>query len=100
MNFSFFLILTIVFPEMKTAIRTYHPIPALQKTEGNLQDAPRIKHILKASFLAEETNIPPITPQDIISRSVSNCRKRVSHISETLVRTRGEDPQPALPTCY
>jgi hypothetical protein len=91
----------VVFPEMKTAIRTYHPIPALQKTEGNLQDAPRIKHILKASFLAEESNIPPITPQDIISRSVSNNRKRIYRtLSETLVRMRGEDPRPALPTCY
>lgn len=56
---------------MKTAIRTYHPIPALQKTEGNLQDAPRIKHILKASLLPEDGNMPPITPQDIVSRPVS-----------------------------
>ena len=56
---------------MKTAIRTYHPIPALQRTEGNLQDAPRIKHILKASLLVEDGNVPPITPQDIISRLVS-----------------------------
>lgn len=56
---------------MKTAIRTYHPIPALQKTEGNLQDAPRIKHILKASPLPEDGNMPPITPQDIVSRLVS-----------------------------
>ncbi|KAF8898518.1 hypothetical protein BD779DRAFT_1666354 [Infundibulicybe gibba] len=39
------------FPEMKTTIRTYHPIPALQRTDGNLQDAPRIKHILKSSLL-------------------------------------------------
>ncbi len=56
---------------MKTAIRTYHPIPALQKSEGNLQDAPRIKHILKASVLSEDGNLPPITPQDIVSRLVS-----------------------------
>lgn len=56
---------------MKTAIRTYHPIPALQRTEGNLQDAPRIKHILKASLLTEDGNMPPITPQDIVSRLVS-----------------------------
>lgn len=39
----------IVFPEMKTAIRTYHPVPALQKTNGSLQDAPRLKSILKGS---------------------------------------------------
>ncbi|KIL70634.1 hypothetical protein M378DRAFT_66356 [Amanita muscaria Koide BX008] len=66
------------FPEMKTAIRTYHPIPALQKTEGNLQDAPRIKHILKASLLAEEANASPITPQDIISRSNEGRRPSTS----------------------
>ncbi|KAL0950925.1 hypothetical protein HGRIS_007681 [Hohenbuehelia grisea] len=58
------------FPEMKTAIRTYHPIPALQRTAGNLQDAPRIKHILKACILDEEEGKnAPSTPSDILSRS-------------------------------
>ncbi|KAJ2928763.1 hypothetical protein H1R20_g8324, partial [Candolleomyces eurysporus] len=33
------------FPEMKTALRTYHPVPSLQKTDGNAQDAPRIKKL-------------------------------------------------------
>ncbi|PFH54665.1 hypothetical protein AMATHDRAFT_210 [Amanita thiersii Skay4041] len=56
------------FPEMKTAIRTYHPIPALQKTEGNLQDAPRIKHILKAVLLKDDGGVLPVSPQDLISR--------------------------------
>ncbi|KAF8349890.1 hypothetical protein F5887DRAFT_405062 [Amanita rubescens] len=66
------------FPEMKTAIRTYHPIPALQKAEGNLQDAPRIKHILKASLLSEDGNMPPITPQDIVSRLSDGQRPSTS----------------------
>ena len=39
----------LVFPEMRTALRTYHPVPSLQKTDGNLQDAPRIKNILNMS---------------------------------------------------
>jgi Ino eighty subunit 1 len=60
----------IVFPEMKTAIRTYHPIPALQRTTGNLQDAPRIKHILKSSILdGEQTNTPSV-PAEILARVV------------------------------
>lgn len=61
---------SIVFPEMKTAIRTYHPIPALQRTTGNLQDAPRIKHILKSSVLdGEQANVPSI-PAEILARVV------------------------------
>ena len=60
----------IVFPEMKTAIRTYHPVPSLQRTNGNMQDAPRIKHILKTSLLEDETKAPPATPADILARCV------------------------------
>ncbi|KAG5639376.1 hypothetical protein H0H81_003520 [Sphagnurus paluster] len=56
------------FPEMKTAIRTYHPIPALQRTAGNLQDAPRIKHILKSTILDNDHGNPPSTPADILAR--------------------------------
>lgn len=59
-----------VFPEMKTAIRTYHPIPSLQHTNGNMLDAPRIKHILKTSLLDSEGKHTPTTPGDIIARSV------------------------------
>ncbi|KAF8973759.1 hypothetical protein BDZ97DRAFT_392005 [Flammula alnicola] len=56
------------FPEMKTTIRTYHPIPSLQRTNGNMQDAPRIKHILKTSLLEDEAKNPPATPADILTR--------------------------------
>jgi len=56
---------------MKTTIRTYHPIPALQRTNENLQDAPRIKHILKTSLMQGETKSPPTTPADIVARCVS-----------------------------
>jgi Ino eighty subunit 1 len=59
-----------VFPEMKTAIRTYHPIPSLQHTNGNMLDAPRIKHILKTSLLDSEGKSTPATPADIIARNV------------------------------
>ena len=59
-----------VFPEMKTTIRTYHPIPSLQHTNGNMLDAPRIKHILKTSLLDFEGKNTPTTPADIIARSV------------------------------
>ncbi|KAI0757166.1 hypothetical protein C8Q80DRAFT_1215869 [Daedaleopsis nitida] len=59
------------FPEMKTALRTYHPVPALQRTNGNLQDAPRIKNILKTCFLPEETQGMVTTPGDVLARSRS-----------------------------
>lgn len=55
---------------MKTAIRTYHPIPCLQRTNGNMLDAPRIKHILKTSLLDFEGKNAPTTPADIIARNV------------------------------
>ncbi|KXN89836.1 Ino eighty subunit 1 [Leucoagaricus sp. SymC.cos] len=56
------------FPEMKTAIRSYHPVPALQRTSGNLQDAPRIKHMLKAVSVDGGANPPSNIPSDILSR--------------------------------
>ena len=55
---------------MKTAIRTYHPIPALSRTDGNLQDAPRIKHVLKASVLGSDAKSIPSTPTDLLNRCV------------------------------
>ncbi|KAH9898570.1 hypothetical protein C8Q73DRAFT_744483 [Cubamyces lactineus] len=57
------------FPEMKTALRTYHPVPALQRTNGNLQDAPRIKNILKTCFLPDEAQGNVSTPADVLARS-------------------------------
>jgi hypothetical protein len=56
---------------MKTALRSYHPVPSLQKTDGNVQDAPRIKNCLKAAFLpGEQKSAPPSTPADILARAV------------------------------
>ncbi|KAF9243938.1 hypothetical protein BU15DRAFT_86352 [Melanogaster broomeanus] len=58
------------FPEMKTALRTYHPVPSLQKTDGNAQDAPRIKNCLKAALLPSEVkSMPPSTPEEILAKS-------------------------------
>lgn len=59
------------FPEMRTAIRTYHPVPSLQRTSGNLQDAPRIKHILKTGLLEDEAALPPQTPDEVLARARS-----------------------------
>ncbi|KAJ3545062.1 hypothetical protein NMY22_g2570 [Coprinellus aureogranulatus] len=57
------------FPEMKTALRTYHPVPSLQKTDGNAQDAPRIKNCLKAALLPSETKgVPPSTPEEVLAK--------------------------------
>jgi len=57
---------------MRTALRTYHPVPSLQKADANLQDAPRIKNILKACSLKNEasTNMP-VTPSELRTRAVS-----------------------------
>ncbi|KIK71233.1 hypothetical protein GYMLUDRAFT_254483 [Collybiopsis luxurians FD-317 M1] len=57
------------FHEMKTAIRTYHPVPALQKTSGSLQDAPRLKSILKA------ISYDPDSPK--MATTLRDCRSRI-----------------------
>ncbi|KAG5648128.1 hypothetical protein DXG03_006082 [Asterophora parasitica] len=63
------------FPEMKTALRTYHPVPSLQKTDGNAQDAPRIKNCLKAALLPSEMKTaPPSSPDEIMERSRAGQR--------------------------
>jgi Ino eighty subunit 1 len=78
-----------VFPEMKTTLRSYHPgifyrqyyyilrllnhelVPSLQKTTGNVQDAPRIKSCLKASLLpSESTSTVPNTPDEVMALRV------------------------------
>ncbi|KAK0505888.1 hypothetical protein EDD18DRAFT_9523 [Armillaria luteobubalina] len=60
------------FAEKKTAVRTYHPIPALQRADGNLQDAPRIKGLLKACTVPDEDpKLIPTTPGDILVRATS-----------------------------
>ncbi|OJT12632.1 Ino eighty subunit 1 [Trametes pubescens] len=68
------------FPEMKTALRSYHPVPSLQKTDGNLQDAPRIKNCLKAALLPFEFKTPPpSSPAEILEKA------RAGHIPPTSV---------------
>ncbi|THU94847.1 hypothetical protein K435DRAFT_724230 [Dendrothele bispora CBS 962.96] len=68
------------FPEMKTALRTYHPVPSLQKTDGNAQDAPRIKNCLKAALLPSEfKSLPPSTPEEVLEK------KRAGQIPPTSV---------------
>ncbi|KAK5076829.1 hypothetical protein LTS08_006000 [Lithohypha guttulata] len=54
------------FPEMRAQLRTYHPIPALQayptqKDYKSLQDAPRLKSILKGA--SEDEEQPRTLPQ-------------------------------------
>ena len=67
--------MTSVFPEMKTALRTYHPVPSLQKTDGNAQDAPRIKNCLKAALLPSELKAaPPSTPDEVLTKLVRDLK--------------------------
>nr|GAT49779.1 predicted protein [Mycena chlorophos] len=57
---------------LKTALRTYHPVPSLQKTDGNAQDAPRIKNCLKAALLPSEyKSVPPSTPDEITAKRIA-----------------------------
>jgi len=54
------------FPEMRAQLRTYHPIPALQayptqRDYKSLQDAPRLKSILKGA--SEDEEQPKSLPQ-------------------------------------
>ncbi|KAG2023263.1 hypothetical protein CC2G_000936 [Coprinopsis cinerea AmutBmut pab1-1] len=57
------------FAETKTPKCTYHPIPSLQRTGGNLQDGARIRHVLKAGLLNNETPLPPHIPDEIFARA-------------------------------
>ncbi|TFK40970.1 hypothetical protein BDQ12DRAFT_416891 [Crucibulum laeve] len=70
------------FPEMKTALRTYHPVPSLQKTDGNAQDAPRIKNCLKAALLPSEfKSVPPSTPEEILEKNKAGQRPPTSVVN-------------------
>ncbi|KAI0050679.1 hypothetical protein FA95DRAFT_1555400 [Auriscalpium vulgare] len=76
------------FPEMKTALRSYHPVPSLQKTDGNVQDAPRIKNCLKAALLpSEQKSSPPSTPADILTRLKNNQVPPTSIVNLVFVLT-------------
>lgn len=64
--------LSTVFPEMRAQLRTYHSIPSLQAHQDpnaykQLQDAPRLKSILKG---ATEDTEQPSTIEDIRERAV------------------------------
>jgi Ino eighty subunit 1 len=56
---------------MRTNLRSYHPVPSLQKADPNLQDAPRIKNILKACHLPDEADHIPVTPAELQAKIVS-----------------------------
>jgi Ino eighty subunit 1 len=75
-----------VFPEMKTALRSYHPVPSLQKSDGNLQDAPRIKNCLKAALLPFEFKSPPPTsPQEILEKAVRGLSSRACILTHVTI---------------
>lgn len=64
-----------VYPDMRTALRTYHSIPALQRNEGTRQhmyDAARMKTVLKGCTNKET---PPIaTLRDLLNRQAAGHR--------------------------
>jgi len=65
------------YPELRAYMRTYHPIPCLQKDEycqTNLQDAPRIKTMLKSCQLPSEFNHEPYSLPEIAKRSALGYR--------------------------
>lgn len=60
------------YPEMKTALRTYHPIPSMQLddfSKKNLQDAPRMKAQLKGCRLPSDVENPPDSLAEVIRRA-------------------------------
>ncbi|GAA5965507.1 hypothetical protein JCM8115_005778 [Rhodotorula mucilaginosa] len=62
------------YPNMRTALRTYHPVPSLQTEETSrkeMSDAPRLKAMLKAAMLDWEVKHPPTTLKDVAQRAVS-----------------------------
>lgn len=77
-----------VFPEMKTALRTYHPVPSLQKSDGNAQDAPRIKNCLKAALLPSELKgVAPSTPEEVLEKRVTKFHSLAYKILNMLTQT-------------
>ncbi|KAF9036422.1 hypothetical protein BDZ89DRAFT_460570 [Hymenopellis radicata] len=81
------------FPEMKTALRTYHPVPSLQKTDGNAQDAPRIKNCLKAALLPSELKtLPPSSPDEILSKLTEGKRPPTSVVNLIFVLSNHAAP--------
>ncbi|KAJ7783486.1 hypothetical protein DFH07DRAFT_707109, partial [Mycena maculata] len=81
------------FPEMKTALRTYHPVPSLQKTDGNAQDAPRIKNCLKAALLASEfRSVPPSTPEEILEKTRAGLHPPTSVVNLIFVLSNHAAP--------
>ncbi|KAF8649902.1 hypothetical protein AX16_005661 [Volvariella volvacea WC 439] len=80
------------FPEMRTALRTYHPVPSLQKTDGNAQDAPRIKNCLKAALLPFEQNAPPSTPEEILAKRNDGQRPPTSIVNLVFVISNHTSP--------
>ncbi|EIN13536.1 hypothetical protein PUNSTDRAFT_79135 [Punctularia strigosozonata HHB-11173 SS5] len=70
------------FPEMKTALRSYHPVPSLQKTDGNVQDAPRIKNCLKGAVLPNEVKVfPPSSPAEVLDKLKAGQRPPTSVVN-------------------
>ncbi|GAA5893284.1 Ies1p [Sporobolomyces salmoneus] len=60
------------YPQMKTALRTYHPIPSLQTEEVSrreMSDAPRLKAMLKMAFLDWEVNNAPTTLRAVAEKA-------------------------------
>ncbi|CEH15732.1 hypothetical protein CBOM_04953 [Ceraceosorus bombacis] len=63
------------YPEMKTVLRSYHPLASLQKCENtrrNMQDAPRMKSLLKASLIETEKPGPAGTNNATAANAVIN----------------------------
>ncbi|GAA5970608.1 hypothetical protein JCM21900_004801 [Sporobolomyces salmonicolor] len=62
------------YPNMKTALRTYHPVPSLQTepiSQKDMSDAPRIKGMLKMAFLDWEVNNAPTSLKAVAEKAVS-----------------------------
>ena len=73
---------------MKTALRTYHPVPSLQKSDGNAQDAPRIKNCLKAALLPSELKaVAPSTPEEVLEKRVTKFHCLAFKVLNMLTQT-------------
>ncbi|GAA6031097.1 hypothetical protein JCM8097_004003 [Rhodosporidiobolus ruineniae] len=62
------------YANMKTALRTYHPVPSLQTEEVSqkeMSDAPRLKGMLKAAYLDWEANNQPTSLQAVAAKKAS-----------------------------
>ena len=91
------------YPEMKTILRSYHPVPSLQHSEStrrNMQDAPRMKSLLKAVLLPDERPGAPGTTASAGAKHYGgpDAKEVPNDLAELARRSRTSRPSTSVVT--